>query len=116
MSKLPAVLLTFLALSVGACAGPGRPAERMSAPMAAIIPEPARLEPGEGVFILRTGARLAVPAGDRQAKAAAERFADLMQRTRGLSVTVRSWPGGSRPAPRAARWNGAAYWRPTPLS
>ena len=106
MSKLPAVLLTFLALSVGACAGPGLPAERMSAPVAAIIPEPARLEPGEGVFILRSGARLAVPAGDRQAKAAADRFADLMQRTRGLSVTVVEGGRGEIVLTRAALTRG----------
>jgi len=88
MSKLPAVLLTFLVLSLGACAGLGAPHASMTAPAAAIIPEPASLEAGSGVFVLKDGVRVVVPSGDAEARAAAERFADLLQRTRGLSAVI----------------------------
>jgi hexosaminidase len=88
MSKLPAVLLTLLVLSLGACAATGASDASVTAPAAAIIPEPARLESGQGVFVLRSGDRVVVPAGDGQARAAAGRFADLLYRTRRLSVKV----------------------------
>lgn len=78
------LLLAALALIVAGCATAPVP----SPSAAAIIPRPAHLQSGEGVFVLRNGMRLSVPEGDVGARRAADQFADLLRRTRGLTVQV----------------------------
>ena len=69
---------------------------RIDAPRPAIIPAPASLTPAaSGVFVLASGASIVVPAGDADAKKAADHIADLIQRTRGLTLSVRE--GDARP-------------------
>jgi len=54
-----------------------------------IIPEPQRVEPATGSFTIETATVLSVPAGDAEPARAAAYFADLMQRSRGLTLAVR---------------------------
>lgn len=58
-------------------------------PVGSVIPRPAVVTPAEGVFALNDATVLSVPRGDAEARRAATYFADLMQRTRGLTLTVR---------------------------
>lgn len=91
MLKSSVVLLSLLLLSMGGCASqdvaPVLP-HAVAVPSPALIPEPESLRPMPGSFVLTDGVRLVVPALDPAARAAAERFADLMRRTRGLSVEI----------------------------
>lgn len=72
------------------------PAVMAEAPAGSVIPRPVSVSPAEGVFTLNDAA-LIVPRGDAEAMRAATYFADLMQRTRGLTLRLRE---GS-PAPGA---------------
>jgi len=65
------------------------PAAMAQAPVGSVIPRPVAVTPETGVFVLDDGAALIVPRGDVEARRAATYFADLMQRTRGLRLTVR---------------------------
>ena len=58
-------------------------------PAGSVIPRPAVVTPTQGVFDLGEGTVLIVPHGDAEALHAATYFADLMQRTRGMNLTVR---------------------------
>ncbi|HEX8471799.1 MAG TPA: beta-N-acetylhexosaminidase, partial [Brevundimonas sp.] len=88
------VVLVALVLSLGGCAVlkaepvSGAAPVVTEAPVAAIIPQPASVEAAQGRYILKDGARLVVPVNDTKARAAADRFAGLMGRTRNLSVIV----------------------------
>lgn len=59
------------------------------APVGSVIPRPASATPAPGVFALSDGTALIVPRDDAEALRVATYFADLMQRTRGLTLTVR---------------------------
>ena len=56
----------------------------------AVIPAPRKVEPGAGGFSVGPTVILRVPAGDRDADAAAHYLADLWTRTNGLSLPVRA--------------------------
>lgn len=56
---------------------------------AKIIPAPAAEMPMDGVFQLSASTPILVPPGDADARAGAERLADLLQRTRGLKLAIR---------------------------
>lgn len=69
---------------------------RVDAPTPSIIPAPVALMAApSGVYLLASGASIVVPAGDADAKKAADHIADLLTRTRGLTLTVRE--GEARP-------------------
>lgn len=71
----------LLALTVGvSCAAQAQ---------VSIIPEPQRVQIATGVFVLDTATVIQVPRGDADAARAAAYFADLVQRTRGLTLAVR---------------------------
>lgn len=55
-----------------------------------IIPEPLRVEAGTGSFEIDGATVVSAPRGDPEALRAAARFADLMKRTRGLDLAVRT--------------------------
>ncbi len=55
----------------------------------ALIPLPAQLERGEGSLRVDAGMPVVVEPGDAGARATADYFADLVQRTRGLALPVR---------------------------
>ena len=77
---------------------------------ASLVPAPALEDAGEGVFHLIPATPIVVPAHDAGARAAAERLADLLSRSRGLVLTIRADdPGG--PAIRFKRGGeaGEAY-------
>jgi len=63
-----------------------------SAAPARIIPTPAVDTPREGVFRLTAATPILVPPGDAQAMASARRLAELLDRTRGLKLSVREGP------------------------
>jgi hexosaminidase len=111
------LVLTVAALALAACAtGPDASDRRSSpgqavadpsvvaatAPVAAIIPQPLAVEPGQGQFVLNSGARIAVPAGDVDARRVADQFAELMSRTRGLALVVGEGGGGEVVLSRSA--------------
>lgn len=96
------LVLTAAALVLAACAtGPEASQATLSveqadigAAGAAIIPQPLTVEPGQGQFVLNSGMRITVPRGDAAAHRVADQFADLMQRTRGLTLVVGEGEGG----------------------
>lgn len=55
-----------------------------------LIPLPAEVVPGQGMFPVAASTPVLVPAGDAGAAAAARYFADKVARTRGLRLSVRS--------------------------
>lgn len=59
-----------------------------ASPVIPVLPRPARLTTGTGHIRIDTGARIAVPAGDAGAKNAARRMAEIVARTRGLTLVV----------------------------
>ena len=63
-----------------------------------VIPAPAEVKPGSGLFRLDATVVLRVAPGDRDAEAAAHYLADLWTRTNGLTLPVRA---GARRRPRA---------------
>ena len=73
----------FLALSVSA----GAMVAAASAQVA-IIPEPQSVRMAQGSFTLGSGAVVRVPTGDAEARQAAEHLVELLQRTRGLTLSV----------------------------
>jgi len=101
------LVVTTVALVLAACAtGPdvaaGAPSRApavaspdAAAPPAALIPQPLSLEPGPGRFLLDSGARITVPAGDLAARRVADRLAELLRRTRGLTLEVDEGEGGA---------------------
>jgi len=58
-----------------------------------LIPAPVSATPAEGVFRLDAATVVRVPPGDEDAARAAAYFTDLIQRTRGLELTVSDEPG-----------------------
>ncbi|MEG9438839.1 family 20 glycosylhydrolase [Edaphobacter sp. HDX4] len=54
----------------------------------ALIPMPAHLEPSAGTLILQDGAEISYPAMDDGARFSAMHLAELLKRTRGLSLRV----------------------------
>lgn len=78
--------LTLLLATAAALACFSAPAQ--AAP-AAIIPAPAVDQAREGAFNLTTATPILVPAGDVEAMAAAQRLAELLDRSRGLKLAVR---------------------------
>lgn len=61
----------------------------VSAAPARIIPAPAVETPREGAFRLTARTPVLVPAGDEDARAAADRLVDLLARSRGLKLSIR---------------------------
>ena len=53
-----------------------------------IIPEPQHVETQSGVFVLTDGAVVTVPAGDQDARRAADYLVDLVKRSRGLTLRI----------------------------
>ena len=80
--RLTSLLAVLAALAPGSVA-------LAEAPVGSVIPRPAVVTPAEGVFVLNDATVLSVPRDDAEAQRAATYFADLMQRTRGLNLTVR---------------------------
>jgi hexosaminidase len=68
---------TLLSLAAGSHAAPAR-----------MIPAPALDTPREGAFRLTAGTPIVVPHGDAEAMAAARRLAELLLRSRGLTLAV----------------------------
>jgi hexosaminidase len=62
-------------------------------PPLSLIPAPASVERTPGRFMLRSGARLAVRAGDGATLAIARQFAKRLAHTRGISLEVRASAG-----------------------
>lgn len=89
VSLLPALLCAVL-LTTGA---------RANATPLALVPAPRAIELHVGAFHLSDGVAVYARADDAGALAAAERFADLMQRTRHVRIAVRR---GDAPAGAAA--------------
>jgi hexosaminidase len=59
-----------------------------------LIPIPAHIEPGGGVFAIRSGMRISIPRDPRAARVA-RYFADLLQQTRGIKLAIGE-PGSDR--------------------
>ena len=76
-------------LALAACSAPAPP------PDIRLLPRPATLVPAAGALTLPAGSVIAVPPGDAAARAAADWMAELMQRTHGLSLTVRDGNAGA---------------------
>ncbi|WP_343528425.1 family 20 glycosylhydrolase [Sphingomonas sp.] len=57
-------------------------------PVVPVLPRPAHLAMGTGRIRIDAGARIVVPAGDAGAMNAARRVAEIVARTRGLSLNV----------------------------
>ena len=53
-----------------------------------LVPWPASVQPSAGAFQLSGSTPIAVPSGDEGARTAADYFADLASRTRGLLLSV----------------------------
>ena len=105
-------MTVFAALRHAVCAGLATLALAGGARAAAppITPAPAAVEPRAGVFTLGADPTILVPSADAGARAAAERLADLVKRTRGLALAIRS----GDPAPNTIRFqrggpDGEAY-------
>ncbi len=60
------------------------------APSPSVIPNPAAMTSQQGEFKLTATTSIVVPANDRQAKRVAQYFSDLVQRTRGVRIPVRT--------------------------
>jgi hexosaminidase len=88
LSLAAAPALAFPKLSLPTFGAPPAPA---TAP--ALVPAPAQMTPAAGVFVLKSGQVIAVPRGDVAARATAAYLADLLKRTRGLTLTVRDDDG-----------------------
>jgi hexosaminidase len=91
-----------LAVAVLALLG-ARPASA-SAPTAdgiPVLPRPATENFGEGSVLLKSGGTIVVAPGDRGARRAAVRLADMLRRSRGLRLTIRA--GGGRGTIRFVR-------------
>ncbi|MEG0817925.1 MAG: beta-N-acetylhexosaminidase, partial [Brevundimonas sp.] len=84
MALAPALLAALASASVVMA-----PAAMAEAPVGSVIPRPAAVTPAEGALVLSDATVLITPRGDAEALRAATYFADLMQRTRGLNLTVR---------------------------
>jgi hexosaminidase len=72
----------------------------LALPLAAhggVIPAPAEVNPGSGLFRLDATVVMRVPPGDRDADAAAHYLADLWTRTNGLTLPIRT--GAARAGP-----------------
>ena len=69
--------------------------------IADVIPAPAQVEPGRGVFALRTGTRLSIPR-DPEAVRIAAYLAELLRASHGIAVNVspRSDERGAPAAPQ----------------
>ena len=65
-----------------------RPAAQAQPTAPSIIPQPASMIPGQGAFVLSSGTRILVPAGDPQARWTATWLSDLIKRTRGIELKV----------------------------
>ncbi|WP_266170888.1 family 20 glycosylhydrolase [Dyella subtropica] len=59
-------------------------------PTVALIPRPVQMVAGSGSFLVQSGAVVAVPDEDAATLRTANYFAGLLQRTRGLALSVRS--------------------------
>lgn len=53
-----------------------------------VLPLPAKVEPASGTFRVRTGTTIVVPKGDSGARNAARRAAEIVVRTRGITLPV----------------------------
>jgi hexosaminidase len=100
MVRLAAFALTVPALAGGAGEAWAQP-PAAAAPALAVLPEPASIVAGTGSFQLRSGAAIFIAPGDRGARLAAGRLADLLLRTRGLRLALRT--GGRGGAIRFTR-------------
>lgn len=70
------------------------PAVAQAAPTLGLIPWPAQVETHTGSFTVRDGTAILVPRGDAKAAQAAAYFADLLRRTRGLTLPVKIGSSG----------------------
>ena len=70
------------------------PAPASTAPLP-LIPMPAHVERHAGQFVVRDGTPLHVRSGDAQATAIAQRFVDLVARTRGIRLDLRTDDAGA---------------------
>jgi hexosaminidase len=55
-----------------------------------VLPRPAMENFGEGSVLLKSGGTIFVAPGDRGARRAADRLADMLRRSRGLRLTIRA--------------------------
>ena len=74
-----------------------------------LIPAPVAATPAEGVFRLDGAVVVRVPAGDAEARRAADHFVDLIRRTRGLGLAVSEEPGAGIAFTRAEDFAEDAY-------
>lgn len=87
------------------------PARAQTTQTPSIIPFPAHVEIGRGSFTLANGAAIVVPKGDKSARQTAAYLADLLFRTRGLRLRVRSGHDRGGIHFRTCTTNGAEAYR-----
>ncbi|WP_426802224.1 family 20 glycosylhydrolase [Xanthomonas campestris] len=73
-----------------AVASAGAPAAPAASTPLPLIPAPAQLTRGSGSFHIGAGTVISIVGGDADARRSAEYLADLLKRTRGLSLEVRN--------------------------
>lgn len=74
----------LLLLATGGCAT----APEVPTPKLVVTPAPVKVEPASGVFLVREGTRVTVPAGDASARRTAELLAELTARAGGPRLVV----------------------------
>ncbi|MDB5691057.1 MAG: beta-N-acetylhexosaminidase [Alphaproteobacteria bacterium] len=95
MFRLAAFALTLLALAGGMEKAKAQPGAAPAPPPAlAVLPRPVSVAAGAGSFQLRSGGAIVVAPGDQGARRAAQRLADLLLRTRGLRLAIRTGKRG----------------------
>src|SRR5256886_11403974 len=90
-----AAAAAIVLLGIGTPAG-SRAADRFNS-IADVIPAPAQVLPGRGVFALRTGTKVSIPR-DPQAAQIGRYFAALLLQTRGTALEVVERTGANPPA------------------
>ncbi|MFJ6024610.1 family 20 glycosylhydrolase [Brevundimonas sp. NPDC092305] len=108
-TMMPKALVALLCFAVLAGAGCASAQDRSQATAPAIIPQPLAISSGQGSFVLSDGDRISVPSGDAVARAHADRFVDLMARTRDLRLTVTETANGKVRLQRRAATEAGSY-------
>jgi hexosaminidase len=72
------------------------PVPALAAAPVAVTPAPAHLATTEGVLTLRVGEAVWIPAGDAEARVAAQWLVDTLAKTRGVRLVVKEGAGGGQ--------------------
>ncbi len=95
LKSFAAAAAAIVLLGIGAPAG-SRAAERLGSG-ADIIPAPAQVQPGHGVFALRSGTRVSIPR-DPQAAQVGRYFTAMLLQTHGIALEAVERTGANRSA------------------